>query len=185
MIRPVLLCTSALLLALLGQQAMALESDRQKPINIGADELNIDNRAGTAVYTGTVEVDQGTMKLRSSQVELKRAQSGGLSSLTAKGGSGGRAYIEQQPAPNDPLAKGWGNTIIYHAGERRVELIGNAELHQSGDTFNGGYVEYFLDSRQVNARGNQSTQGSSSSDSSSGGRVRMQLTPEDQQGSSN
>ncbi|WP_456267574.1 lipopolysaccharide transport periplasmic protein LptA [Kushneria sp. AK178] len=184
MTRPVLLCTSALLLALLGQQAMALESDRQKPINIGADELNIDNRAGTAVYTGTVEVDQGTMKLRSSRVELQRAQGGGLSSLTANGGSGGRAYIEQQPAPNDPLAKGWGNTIIYHAGERRVELIGNAELHQSGDTFNGGYVEYFLDSRQVNARGSQSAQGSSTGDSS-GGRVRMQLTPEDQQGSSN
>lgn len=182
MTRPLLLCTSALLLAMLGQQAMALESDRQKPINIGADALNIDNRAGTAVYTGTVEVDQGTMKLRSSRVELKRAQSGGLSSLTAKGGDGGRAYIEQQPAPNDPLAKGWGNTIIYHAGERRVELIGNAELHQNGDTFNGGYVEYFLDSRQVNARGHQSAK-SNSSEGSSGGRVRMQLTPEDQQGS--
>jgi lipopolysaccharide export system protein LptA len=123
------------------------------------------------------------MKLRSSRVELKRAQSGGLSSLTAKGGNGGRAYIEQQPAPSDPLAKGWGNTIIYHAGERRVELIGNAELHQNGDTFNGGYVEYFLDSRQVNARGGQSAQDKSTSGSSDG-RVRMQLTPEDQQGSS-
>lgn len=183
MMRPLLLST-ALLLALSGQQAMALDSDRQKPINISADELNIDDRAGTAVYTGTVEVDQGTMKLRSSRVELQRGQSGGLSSLTARSGSNGRAYIEQQPAPNDALAKGWGDTIIYHAGDRRVELIGNAELHQNGDTFNGGYVEYFLDSRQVNARG--ARQGSQDQESQSGGdgRVRMQLTPEDQQGNS-
>lgn len=179
MTRP-LLFSAIIALGFASQPALALESDRNEPINISADTLTIDDRAGTAVYTGTVKVDQGSMQLRSQRVELQRGQSGGLSQLTAREGEDGRAYIEQKPSPEEPLARGWGETIIYHAGDRRVELIGSAELHQSGDTFSGGYVEYFLDTRQVNARGSQSAE----TQESDGGRVRMQLTPENQQGSS-
>lgn len=179
MTRP-LLFPAIIALGLATQPALALESDRNQPINISADALNIDESAGTAVYTGTVEVDQGSMQLRSQRVELERGENGGLSRLTARDGDDGRAYVEQKPSPEEPLARGWGETIIYHAGERRVELIGNAELHQSGDTFNGGYVEYFLDTRQINARGSRSAE----SQEDDGGRVRMQLTPDNQQGSS-
>ncbi|MFC0266975.1 lipopolysaccharide transport periplasmic protein LptA [Kushneria aurantia] len=169
-----LLCSTLALLALSGTPALALESDRNQPINISADALEISDQDGTAVYTGAVEVDQGSMQLRANRVELQRAESGGLSQMTATGGEDGRAYIEQRPAPDDPLARGWGNRIVYHAGERRVELIGNAELHQGSDIFTGGYVEYFLDTRRVNARGNEQSEGGD-------GRVRMQLTPAGQQ----
>ncbi|WP_251978951.1 lipopolysaccharide transport periplasmic protein LptA [Salinicola avicenniae] len=151
--------------------ALALEGDASAPIEIAADQLEIDDRQGTAVYTGSVDMQQGSMNLLAARVEIQRGSNGEVSQVTATG-SGERAYLEQKPAPDEEIVKGWGDTVIYHAGERRVELIGNAELHQAGDTFDGAYVEYFLDSRRVQARSGDSDDGDQ--------RVRMTLTPRQQ-----
>lgn len=149
--------------------AHALEGDAGATIEIAADRLDIDDRAGTAIYTGDVDMQQGSMKLVADKVEIERNAQGEVSQVTATSDKG-RAYLEQKPAPQDPVVKGWGESIVYHAGERRVELIHRAELHQGGDIFNGAYVEYFLDRRQVQAR-------SRSGDDTDSGRVRMTLTP--------
>ncbi|OLO03800.1 MULTISPECIES: lipopolysaccharide transport periplasmic protein LptA [Salinicola] len=153
--------------------AVALESDASAAIEIAADQLEIDDRQGTAVYTGDVDMRQGSMNLKAARVDIQRGANGQVSQVTAKGGGGERAYLEQKPAPDEDLVKGWGDTVVYHAAERRVELIGNAELHQAGDTFDGAYVEYYLDSRRIQARASQD------SDGNSDGRVRMTLTPRD------
>ncbi|QJQ97197.1 lipopolysaccharide transport periplasmic protein LptA [Halomonas sp. PA5] len=147
--------------------AFALESDAQQPIEVAADRLDLDDRAGTAIYTGDVEIRQGSMQLTGNRVEILRNDAGEVSRLTA---TGERAYIEQQPAPDEPVVRGWGRTIVYHAAQRRVELIDRAELHQARDTFDGGYVEYFLDRRVVQARAD--VEGSERQ------RVRMTLNPE-------
>ncbi|MEO1870516.1 lipopolysaccharide transport periplasmic protein LptA [Cobetia amphilecti] len=148
--------------------AMALDSDASQPINIAADALSLDDKAGTATYTGQVEMRQGSMKLDASRVDISRAGSGEISLVKA---TGKRAYLEQQPAPDEKLVKGWADTIRYHALERRVELVGDARLEKGDDTFEGGYVEYFLDKRQVNANNNKTAQ------QTEGGRVHMTLTP--------
>lgn len=160
------------LLGLGSLPASALESDASAPIEVAADRLELDNQAGTAIYIGDVEMQQGSMKLTADRVEIERNQQGEVSLVTATG-QGERAYLEQKPAPDDPIVRGWGRTVIYHADQRRVELVGQAELHQARDTFNGAYVEYFLDRRQVQAR----------SDTGSGQRerVRMTLTPQNSQ----
>lgn len=169
MMRTLLAALSLSGAALLATPALALDSDANQPINIVADRLDLDDRAGTAVYTGDVDMQQGSMKLTAQRVEIERNDQGAVTLVTATDDAQ-RAYLEQRPAPDDPLVKGWGKTIIYHAGERRVELVGQAELHQASDTFNGAYVEYFLDNRQVQAR--SQAQGSQNE------RVRMSLTPQ-------
>lgn len=162
----ILALTVGLLLG--GPPTHALEGDASAPIEVEADRLDLDDRSGTAVYTGNVDIRQGSMQLTGARVEIRRNAQGQLSRATA---SGERAYIEQQPAPDEPRVRGWGRTIVYHVAERRIELIDQAELHQGGDTFDGGYLEYFLDRRVVQARaeaeGVQERQ-----------RVRMTLQPE-------
>ncbi|WP_148254638.1 lipopolysaccharide transport periplasmic protein LptA [Aidingimonas lacisalsi] len=150
----------------------ALEGDASAPIEVSADRLDLDDSAGTAVYTGAVEMQQGSMKLTGDRVEILRNDSGEVSRVTATGDDQ-RAYIEQQPAENEPVVKGWGHTVIYHAAERRVELYDDAELHQARDRFSGAFVEYFLDRRQVQARSQR--EGSDESQ-----RVHMTLNPEQQ-----
>ena len=162
-----------LTLALIGMAwgsgpAMAQQRDAEQPIEVEADRLDLDDTAGTAVYTGDVDIRQGTMHLTGDRVEIRRNQAGELTRATA---TGERAYIEQQPDPNEPVVRGWGRTIIYHVAERRVELIDRAELHQRGDTFDGGYLEYFLDRRVVQARAeSEGVEGRQ--------RIRMTLQPE-------
>ncbi|MFD2190218.1 lipopolysaccharide transport periplasmic protein LptA [Pistricoccus aurantiacus] len=167
-LRTVLL-TGALLIgpASIAPFALALEGDASAPIEISADRLELDDKAGTAIYTGDVDMQQGSMKLTGARVEIQRNADGQVSRVTA---TGDRAYIEQKPSPEDPLAKGWGQTIVYHAAERRVELIDQAELHRGEDVFNGAYVEYQLDRRVVEAR--------AEAEGTQRQRVRMTLTPE-------
>lgn len=148
--------------------AMAQQPDAEQPIEIAADRLDLDDQAGTAVYTGEVDIRQGSMQITGDRVELQRNASGELSRVTAQGE---RAYIEQQPDPEQPVVRGWGRSLVYHVAERRVELIDRAELHQAGDTFDGGYLEYFLDRRVVQARAEaEGVEGRQ--------RIRMTLQPE-------
>ncbi len=163
--------TCALLLALaIAPASQAQNQDANAPILVEADRLDLDDRAGTAVYTGNVDIRQGSMRLTGNRVEIRRNAAGELSLATA---TGERAYLEQQPDPAEPVVKGWGRTVIYHVAERRVELIDRAELHQGGDTFEGGYLEYFLDRRVVQARADaEGVEGSQ--------RIRMTLQPEQQ-----
>ncbi|MAX32640.1 lipopolysaccharide export system protein LptA [Onishia taeanensis] len=149
--------------------ALALEGDASAPIEIAADRLELDDQAGTAVYTGDVDMRQGSMKLTGQQVTISRTDQGDVSRIEA---TGNRAYIEQKPSPDAPLAKGWGRTIIYHTLERRVELINQAELHRGQDTFTGAKVDYFLDRRVVEATSNGESDGGQDQ------RVRMTLTPQ-------
>ncbi|WP_069383830.1 lipopolysaccharide transport periplasmic protein LptA [Halomonas caseinilytica] len=167
---PFLLGLSLVILSLAVSQAQALEGDASAPIQIEADRLDLDDRAGTAVYQGNVNIQQGSMRLTGSRVEIRRNDAGELSQAIA---TGDRAYIEQQPAPDESVVRGWGRRIVYHVAERRMELIDQAELHRGGDTFDGGYLEYFLDRRVVQAR-------SSAEGVEGNQRVRMTLEPEQQ-----
>lgn len=158
--------------ALFSTTAQALEGDASAPVQVEADRFDLDNKAGSAVYQGDVRIQQGSMKLNGDRVELYRNAEGKLSRAVAVGN---RAYIEQKPSPEEKLMKGWGKRIVYHVAERRVELIDQAELHQGNDTFDGGFLEYFLDRRVVQAR--------STADGVEGNqRVRMTLEPEQQGG---
>lgn len=173
MMRPppaTLLALSLAALPLAAAPALALEGDASAPIQVEADRLDLDDRAGTAVYRGEVKITQGSMQLTGERVEIHRNAAGQLTRATA---TGERAYLEQKPAPDEPLVRGWGRTVVYHVAERRIELIDQAELHQGGDTFDGGYLEYFLDRRVVQAR-------SAAEGIDERQRVRMTLEPEQQ-----
>lgn len=143
------------------------QTSQQAPVEVEADRLDLDQRAGTAVYTGDVDIRQGAMQLRGERVEIERNEAGELSLATA---TGERAYLRHQAEGQEGPTEGWARRIIYHVAERRVELIDQAELIQQGDTFSGGRLEYFIDREVIQAR--------SDVDGSEPQRIRMTLQPE-------
>lgn len=158
----------ALLLVLpLAAMAQNTSSQPQAPIEVEADRLDLDQRAGTAVYTGDVDIRQGPMQLRGDRVEIQRNDAGELSRAIA---TGERAYLRHQGEGQDGPMEGWGRRVIYHVAERRVELIDQAELTQNDDRFTGGRLEYFIDREVVQARSD--VEGSQTQ------RIRMTLQPE-------
>lgn len=138
----------------------------QAPIEVEADQLDLDQRAGTAVYSGDVNIRQGNMQLRGDRVEIIRNDAGELSRAIA---TGERAYLRNQLDDQDAPMEGWARRVVYHVAERRVELIDQAELTQAGDQFTGGRLEYFIDREVVQAR--------SDVNGSEPQRIRMTLQP--------
>ena len=51
--------------------AAADRSDREKEINVGADQLLADDKARTSVFEGNVVVTQGTMRITAAKVTVK------------------------------------------------------------------------------------------------------------------
>lgn len=158
---------SLLALALGLSAADSAQAAPSDPVAVEADQLDIDQGAGTAVYRGDVEVRQGEMRLRGDEVAIQRNDAGKLSRATA---IGDRAYMRHRPDGQEALMEGQAQRIIYHVAERRIELINNAELHQAGDRFTGGRLEYFIDREIVQARSD--VEGSDTQ------RIRMTLQPE-------
>lgn len=148
--------------------AQTSPSSQQAPVEVEADRLDLDQRAGTAVYSGDVEIRQGEMRLRGDRVEIERNEAGELSTAIA---TGERAYLRHQAQGQDGHTEGWARRIIYHVAERRVELIDQAELTQQADKFSGGRLEYFIDREVIQARSD--VEGSESQ------RIRMTLQPEE------
>ncbi|RUR42548.1 lipopolysaccharide transport periplasmic protein LptA [Vreelandella populi] len=144
----------------------AAAQNSQAPVEVEADRLDLDQRAGTAVYSGNVDIRQGNMQLRGERVEIQRNEAGELSLVTA---TGERAYLRNQLENEETPMEGWGRRVIYHVAERRVELIDQAELTQGRDQFNGGRLEYFIDRGVVQARSDVS--------GSEPQRIRMTLQP--------
>lgn len=157
-----------------------------QPINVSANALSVSDRAGTATYTGNVHVVQGDMTLDAPRLDLYRNnQTHQASRAKATGNGSTRAYMDQKATQTDPEMKAWGDTITYYIPQHKIVVEGHAELHRGSDVFHGPYVEYFIDSRQVNAHGGNSSSGSSSTtDQQNGnngsGRVNMTITPQQQ-----
>lgn len=139
------------------------------PVEVEADQLDIDQNAGTAVYSGDVRIRQGDLHINGARVEIQRNANGELSKAIA---IGDRAYIRNRFEDQEGITEGQAKRITYHVAERRVELFDRAELSQGGDRFTGGKLEYFIDRGVVQAR--------SDVEGSENQRIRMTLQPEQQ-----
>lgn len=64
--------------------------DTSKPVEVSAEHLDLDQAAGTAVFTGTVRVAQGELKMGADRIQVEYAQTdagqgGQISRLEAQG----------------------------------------------------------------------------------------------------
>ena len=95
-IRSALLCLSLILMTLPLTPAMAqgtnvafgtIRQDTNKPEEVTADNLEVDQETGTAIFTGNVLIGQGEMRLSAARVlVVYRAENKGIARLEATGG---------------------------------------------------------------------------------------------------
>lgn len=159
-LKPLLLTT----LLTLSSLAQALPEDRQKPIHISADQASMNERTGVTVYTGNVEIVQGTMIIRGARVELHRNDSGVQRIIS----TGKPAHFQQKPSHDQPLTKAYGERMDYRINRQEVTITESARVDQGGDSFTGERIVYNMEKAIVNAFG---------SDNQSGQRVQMVIQP--------
>ena len=124
--------------ALLASPAHAEKADRDKPVNLEADSVTLDDVRKVSVYQGNVILSQGTLILRADRVQVTQTESG-LDKIVA---TGRPAAFRQKVDGRDEFIDGFASRIEYDSVNSQLELIGQARLRRNGDELRGEQISY-------------------------------------------
>jgi lipopolysaccharide export system protein LptA len=127
----------------LGQQAQqpvsALKGhDRNAPVDVSADRIEVQDRADRAIFAGNVHVKQEELSLDTPRLTVAYSSNGGvqIQRLDAAGG-----VVVRSPSET---AKG--DFGVYDLDRRLITLIGNVQLNRGDNQVNGSRLVFDLDS---------------------------------------
>jgi lipopolysaccharide export system protein LptA len=134
MLRSLVLATGFAALGLVAQAQQAtiafgdLEQDTSQPVQVGADQLAVNNADGSAVFSGNVEVVQGEMTLRAGEVRVKYgADQSEIDQLIASGGVTITNLADRASS----------SEAVYTIASGVIVLTGNVQLAQGASTMQG------------------------------------------------
>ena len=143
--------------------SQALPTDRNQPIHVSADRATMDDNSGITTYSGNVEIEQGSLKIKARTVDLHR-NNDGVSRILATG----NVQFQQQASSDKPVTNAYGERMDYQVQRQEITITGDARVVQQKDTFTGQKIVYNLDKSLVNAF---------SSEDGKGQRVQMVIQP--------
>jgi lipopolysaccharide export system protein LptA len=153
----------------------ALPSDRDQEIRIKADEAEINEVDGYSVYRGNVTFDQGTIRISADQIEVLVADSEIIEIIASTNPtSTALAHYQQQPESDEGIVYADAREITYYAQEERLNMIGQAKLRQTDDSFSGELLKYDV------KKGTVSLIGKTSPEAGTSERVEILLSPQKQ-----
>ncbi|MEJ2214591.1 MAG: lipopolysaccharide transport periplasmic protein LptA, partial [Gammaproteobacteria bacterium] len=109
-------------LVLLTGNAWALSTDKDQPVSIEADSVDIDEAKEIAIYRGNVILIQGSINLNAEKVVVYNFQSDN-SHIVA---TGEQVKFSQRPDNSEELIKGRANKAEYGINSTKLELTGKA-----------------------------------------------------------
>jgi lipopolysaccharide export system protein LptA len=171
-------CCIALALAL-SVPAWAEKADRNKPMNIEADNLDHDELKQLSIFSGKVVATKGTIVLRGARLEVRQDPDGfQYGVLTAEPGS--RAFFRQKREGVNEWMEGESERIDYDSKADRIILLNKADFRRYrgtvlSDQMTGQRIVYENLSDQFTVDGQLS--GGKPQEGAPSGRVRAVLTP--------
>ncbi len=137
------------LLLMLGSShsSFALPEDSQQEIRIASDSAFMDKIQGQLVYSGNVEMIQGTLNIQADRITLIRNDDG-LQKVIAEGKP---ARYEQTIIANEGTTQAYGDTIIFHTANEELTLLKNAGLEKQGNVFAGEKIVYLMKEQRIKA----------------------------------
>jgi lipopolysaccharide export system protein LptA len=123
---------------LLATSAHAEKTDRDKPVNLEADTVTLDDINKVSVYQGNVVLSQGTMLLRADRVQVTQ-NADGLDKVSA---TGRPVAFRQKLDGREEYIEGYADRIEYNGATSQLELIGQAMLRRGSDELRGAQISY-------------------------------------------
>ncbi len=142
--------------------ASALSSDRNQPIDIVADSLQIDDSKHLSIYQGNVDMRQGSLHIKADRIELHFDENNDLLRLHI---TGAPATLKQLSDNNEPVS-GSAREIVYSDNQLKLKLTGDARFVSNKDSIDSEWIIINTDTDAINAG---SIEGKN--------RVRMQIQP--------
>lgn len=155
MFRPMVNYISKTLLLLLTVTCSvhALPEDKGKVMHVMADSADLSQHNHKGVYTGHVELIQGTTNLHASKAVTLGNEKNQLVLAIASGVKGKQAHYWTITDPQKPPLHAYADTIRYYPVRHLIELIGNARVEQGNDSFAAAKITYDIESQHVLSHG--------------------------------
>lgn len=116
----------------------AERADRDKPINIDADQVLVDDAKQTSTFTGKVILIQGTMVIHGDKVVVVEDKQG-YKQGTAYGHT---ASFRQKREGLDEYVEGYGERIVYDTRLDTVDFYVQARVKRAQDEVRGEHITY-------------------------------------------
>jgi lipopolysaccharide export system protein LptA len=117
----------------------AEKADREKPINIEADRVTVDDAKQISNFEGRVVLTQGTLVIRGDRMEVRQDGQGFNSGITW----GNLAYFRQKREGHDEIIEGWAERIEYDGRADKLQMFNRASMKKTGgDEVHGNYISY-------------------------------------------
>jgi lipopolysaccharide export system protein LptA len=158
-----------LLLTLPAGLVQALPDDRDQPIHISADKALRDEKQGFTVYSGNVQMAQGSMRLEADKLTIYHVTDE-VDKVVAEGRP---AKMQQQPELDKAVVYAHAGVIEFFRSEDRVHLQTNARIEQDGAVVSGDSIDYFIAEQLVKADSDLAVEGN---------RVNVVIPPSGQSG---
>ncbi len=123
---------------LCGLPAHAERADRDKPVNLEADRVTVDDVKQLATFEGNVVLTQGTLIIRGDRMVVQQ-DAAGFKYGTAYGNL---ASFRQKREGVDEYIEGYAERIEYDNKAEKLQMFNRAYLKKSNDDVRGNYISY-------------------------------------------
>lgn len=118
--------------------AQAERADRDKPVNLEADRVTVDETKQTATFEGNVVLTQGTLTIRGDRMIVQQDNDGFKSGVAV----GKLASFRQKREGFDEYVEGYAERIEYDSKADKVQMFNRAYLKKGLDEVRGNYISY-------------------------------------------
>ena len=121
--------------------AYAEKADREKPINLEADSISMDDINKVQILEGNVILTQGTMQILTAKLVVTQ-DADGFQKGVASGGANGLARFKQKREGRDDYIEGEGERIVHDARSEKTEFFVRGWVKSGADEVKGHYISY-------------------------------------------
>lgn len=166
-----LLALAASFMAAISAPALAERADKDKPIQLEAQRITVDDAKKVQIMEGNVVLTQGTLMIQSDKIVISEDKYG-FQKGVATSGKNGLARIRQKREGKDEFIEGEAERIEYDTHNEVAELFHRAWVKSGDDQVKGDYIWYDAISEKYTA-----TAGTSRDPKAPPPRVRVVIQP--------
>lgn len=150
--------------------AFAEAADRDKPIDLEADSVKVDDAKQTSIYSGNVILTQGTLIIHADKLIVREDKEGFQHSTSL----GNPTTFKQKREGKNEYMEGSAQRIEYDGRMDKVQLYTKAWVKRGEDIVHGDYIMYDANAEYAEVIGGGSQAATPGSPS---GRVRAIIQP--------
>jgi lipopolysaccharide export system protein LptA len=133
-----LLLPLCLLLLCHAGPSFAERADRNQPMHLEANSVNVDDTNQISTFEGNVQLLQGSLSIQADKIVITQDK-GGFYHCTA---TGQLAHFRQKRDGENEYVEGYGERIEYDTHSEVAEFFGQARIKREGDDVRGEHIVY-------------------------------------------